>query len=145
MSIDAGDLLSFVGSLVGAAAGIVAAFLAVERQRNINDKASLETILQLIDELERTAMELRSSAETGPSPAARAVYRSFCALRDVAIGVRTSSASIATLAARMEHTTVYPELVRIVGAPENGVAALDAKGRSAEIVSLCKDVRNYFV
>lgn len=144
MAIDGGDWLSFAGSVLGAAGGIGAAYLAVAWQRNSQDKATERTIRALIEKLRATAGDLDATADTGASKAARAVYRAFCSVRDVAIGVRTNNASIATIAARLEHTTVFPELERLVDAPENGIAALDAKARAADIVSLCDELHAYF-
>ena len=139
--ISPGDWLTFGGSVLGVAGGIAAAFLAVYLQRRTEVKSRAKTILGLIALLEVAADQQNLQAATDPDSAVRAVKRAFTALRDTSVGVRTTSAAFATLAARMEHTTVWPEIVRMNAS--QGIAAPDARARAAEIKSLCEELRAY--
>ena len=137
--ISPGDWLIFGGSVFGVAGGIAAAFLAVYLQRRTEVKSRAKTILGLIAQLEVAADQQNQKAATDPVSAVRAVTRAFTALRDTAIGVRTTSAAFATLAARMEHTEVWPEIVRL--SASQGIAAADAAARAVEIKTLCDELR----
>ena len=139
--IDPGDWLSFGGSLAGAFAGILSAFLAVHLQRQSSAKDTKSTVIGLIGELEASASELRSECGTRPAEAVRRLHRAFSALRDTALAVRTSSFGMASLAARMEYTTVWPEIERLRGA-NGGIAVPDGVARANEISSLCGDLRS---
>ena len=139
--IDAGDWLSFSGSLVGALAGILAAFLAVYLQRRSQSGDTKRTIVGLLNELQTAADLLKDDCGTRPAQAVRRVHRAFSALRDTALAVRTSSFGMASLAARMEYTTVWPEIERLMAA-NGGIALADGVARASEISELCSDLQN---
>ena len=139
--IGAGDWLLFGGSVLGVAGGIAAAFLAVYLQRRAEVKSRGKTILGLIALLEAAAEKLNQEAATDPVKGVWAVLRAFTALRDTAFGVRTTSAAFATLAAGMEHTEVWSQITRL--SASQGIVAVDAIARAAEIKSFCEELRTY--
>ena len=140
--IDPGDWLSFWGSLVGALSGVVAAFLAVYLQRHFSAKDAKRTLHGLIDELENSSNLLKAEAATRPAEAVRRVHRSFTALRDTSLAIRWTSFGSATLAARMEHTTVWREIERLRSA-DGAVQVPDATARGDELIALCGELRAY--
>ena len=140
--IGVGDWFTFGGSVLGAAGGIAAAFLAVYLQRRAEVKSRAKTILGLIALLEAAADKLKQVAATDPVKGVRAVLRAFTALRDTAFGVRTTSAAFATLAAGMEHNEVSSQITRL--SASQGIVAGDAIAQAAEIKSFCKELRNIF-
>lgn len=107
-----GDGLSFIGALVGAGAGIAAAFLAVARQQSSTQASNEKTIRQLIARLRGTAEEVRRLGVRDAETAMQKVFNALWALRDTAVGMRTASASLATIASLMTHTTVWKTLDR---------------------------------
>ena len=140
--INPGDLLSFWGSLVGALSGVATAFLAVYLQRHVSAKDAKRTLRGLIDELENSSNLLKADAATRPAEAVRRAHRAFTALRDTSLAIRWTSFGCATLAARMEHTTVWPEIERLRRA-DGAVQVPDATARGDELIALCSELRDY--
>ena len=110
-------------------------------QRRSQSGDTKRTIVGLLNELQTAADLLKDDCGTRPAQAVRRVHRAFSALRDTALAVRTSSFGMASLAARMEYTTVWPEIERLMAA-NGGIALADGVARASEISELCSDLQN---
>lgn len=97
------DFLSFSGSMLGAAGGIAAAFLAVYLSQHSADKRDLETLRDLLTEFgDRAAAMEQDAFLLNPVPVIEAALVHFRATRDAAIGMRTRGANVAKVAAQLE-------------------------------------------
>ena len=133
------DYLSFAGSIIGALAGIGAAFLAVYLAQHYADKRDLKTLRELLAEFADCAADMDKYADTNPVKGSTPALVHYRATRDAAIGMRTRGAAAAKVAARLETDQVGIELNRLHMAREGAVCA-DLQGRAGELRQLGRDL-----
>jgi len=96
--------------MIGAGAGIAAAFIAVHRAQHAADRRDLKTLRALLAEFDARAVELEQNPLLNPPRAVDAALVHYRATRDAAIGMRTRGASAAKVAAELETNQVGDRL-----------------------------------
>lgn len=124
---------------VGAASAILAAILTVWLAHWLTGRSQEKTLRDLIGRMKAASERMHRDVALRPAEAVRDAGRAFRATRDVAVGLRTNNARIATIAARMEYTTVWKEFERLLNAG-GGVNAADGQARAEEMKQLAIDM-----
>lgn len=122
---DAGDWLSFAGSLVGAGLAGIIAILTLVLQQRLAVQRNYTTMEVLLRDLRRAGQDLRYQSGINVEPAIEFAEMVFGAAKEVALELRASDPQIARVAHLIRASELGGELKRLRDA-KGGVARQDA-------------------
>lgn len=136
---DENNLLSLVGSLIGAAVAVAAGLIVLGRQFETVDERQLNTIRQLLTTLRTQGISLRHpDALLDPAKFADRAWAAMMAAKSVARELQVNGPRIAAVAQLLWDNPMNAHLQRFRDA-QGGIAGPDLDARGEELVILADD------